>query len=53
MYKMRYSIEPRDAEATGDLFGNKIAYKITSVSKTSNDNNNNNNSNNNNEDEDL
>ena len=49
---MRYSIEPRDAETTGDLFGNKIAYKITSVSKTSNDNNNNN-SNNNNEDEDL
>ena len=34
---MRYSIEPRDcqktAEATGDLIGNKIADKITSVSK--------------------
>ena len=40
--KMRYSIEPRNlknnriqktAEATGDLIGNKIADKITSVSK--------------------
>ena len=42
--KMRYSIEPRNlknnriqktAEATGDLIGNKIADKITSVSKKS------------------
>ena len=48
------------AEATGDLIGNKIADKITSVSKKSNDdnnnnsnNNNNNNSNNNNEDLEL
>ena len=46
------------AEATGDLIGNKIADKITSVSKKSNDNNNNsnnnnNNSNNNNEDVEL
>ena len=31
---MRCSIEPRD-EATGDLIGNKIADKITSISKTS------------------
>ena len=27
----------KTAEATGDLIGNKIAYKITSVSKNSND----------------
>ena len=45
------------AEATGDLIGNKIAYKITSVSKNSsrnnnNDNNNNNNNNNSNNDDD-
>ena len=41
---MRYSIEPKTAskraiqkvaEATGDLIGNKIADKITSVSKKS------------------
>ena len=36
----------KTAEATGDLIGNKIADKITSVSKKpSNDNNNNNNDN--------
>ena len=93
LYKMRYSIEPRDriyvkgcgfmsfarsmsikygrklvdaakksatdaikttskraiqktAEATGDLIGNKIADKITSISKKKSDNNNNNNINN-------
>ena len=33
----------KTAEATGDLIGNKIADKITSVSKKSNNNNNNNN----------
>ena len=33
----------KTAEATGDLIGNKIADKITSVSKKSNYNNNNNN----------
>ena len=42
---MRYSLEPKDriyvkgygfmSEATGDLVGNKIADKITSVSKKS------------------
>ena len=39
------------AEATGDLIGNKIADRTTSVAKKSNDNNNNNN--NNNEDVEL
>ena len=34
---------PKTAEATGDLISNKIADKITSVSKKSNNNNNNNN----------
>ena len=33
----------KTAEATRDLIGNKIADKITSVSKKSNNNNNNNN----------
>ena len=33
------------AEATGDLIGNKIADRTTSVAKKSNDNNNNNNNN--------
>ena len=33
----------KTAEATGDLIGNKIADKITRVSKKSNNNNNNNN----------
>ena len=61
---MRHLIEPRDrklvtcnknsfkknAEATGDLIGNKIADKITSVSKKKSNNSNNNNNNNNNED---
>ena len=45
----------KTAEAAGDLIGNKIAYKITSVSKKSNknnSNNNNNNNNNNNDDDD-
>ena len=47
----------KKAEATGDLIGNKIAYKITSVSKNSsrnnnNDNNNNDNNNNSNNDDD-
>ena len=52
---MRYWLEPRDtdaikttskrviqktAEATGDLIGNKIADKITSVSKKKSNNNN-------------
>ena len=32
----------KNAEATGDLVGNKIAYKITSISKKKPDNNNNN-----------
>ena len=36
----------KTAEATGDLIGNKIAEKITSVSKPNNSNNNNNNNNN-------
>ena len=40
----------KTAEATGDLIGNKIADKITSVSKKPNNNNNNNN---NNEDAEL
>ena len=35
----------KTAEATGDLIGNKIADRITSVSKKSNNNNNNNNNN--------
>ena len=51
----------KTAEATGDLIGNKIADKITSVSKkksnnnnnTNNNNNSNNNNNNNNNDEDV
>ena len=48
----------KTAEATGDLAGNKIADKITSVSKKSNNNNNNNNNdinnnNNNNEDAEI
>ena len=37
----------KTAEATGDLSGNKIADKITSVSKRKSNNNNNNNNNNN------
>ena len=46
----------KTAEATGDLIDNKIAYKITSVSKkpsskNNNSNNNNNNDNNNNSDD--
>ena len=36
----------KSAEATGALIGNKIADKITSVSKKPNNNNNNNNNNN-------
>ena len=32
----------KTAEATGDLIGNKIAHKITSISKKKSDNNNNN-----------
>ena len=40
----------KTTEATGVLIGNKIADKITSVSKNSNSNNNNNNNNNNNDD---
>ena len=40
----------KKAEAIGDLIGNKIADKITSVSKKSNNNNNDNNNNNNNND---
>ena len=47
----------KTAEATGDLIGNKIADKITCVSKNpsndNNDNNNNNNDNNNNEDVEI
>ena len=43
----------KTAEATGDLTGNNIANKITSVSKKSNNNNNNNNNDNNNEDVQL
>ena len=43
----------KTAEATSDLTGNKIADKITSVSKKSNSNNNNNNNNINNEDVEL
>ena len=35
----------KTAEATGDLIGNKIADKITSVSKKKSNNNNNNNNN--------
>ena len=35
----------KTAEAFGDLIGNKIADKVTSVSKKSNNNNNNNNNN--------
>ena len=37
----------KTAEATGDLIGNKIADKITTVSKDPNNNNDNNNNNNN------
>ena len=40
----------KTAEATGDLVGNKIAAKITHLSKKSTKDNNNNNNNNNNED---
>ena len=43
----------KTAEATGDLIGNKIADKITSVSKKPNNSNNNNNNNNSNEDVEL
>ena len=47
----------KTAEATGDLIGNKIADKITSVSKKKSNNNNNynynNNNNNNNNNEDV
>ena len=43
----------KTAEPTGDLISNKIADKITSVSKKSNNNNNNSNNNNNNDDEDV
>ena len=46
----------KTSEATGDLIGNKIADRITSVSKkpnNNNTNNNNNNNNNNNEDAEL
>ena len=41
------------AEATGDLIGNKIAEKITSVSKKSSDNNSNNDDDDNNDDVEL
>ena len=41
------------AEATGDLIGNKIADKITSVSKKSSDNNSNNDDDDNNDDVEL
>ena len=41
------------AKATGDLIGNKIADKITSVSKKKSNNNKNNNNNNNNENIEL
>ena len=37
----------KTAEATGDLIGNKVADKITRVSKKKSNNNNNNNNNNN------
>ena len=43
----------KTAEATGDLIGNKIADKITSVSNNNNNNNNNDDNNNNNEDVEL
>ena len=39
----------KTAEATGDLIGNKIADKITNISKKSSNGNNNNNNNNNND----
>ena len=42
----------KTAETTGDLIGNKIADKMTSVSKKPSDNNNNNNNNNDNNDDD-
>ena len=49
------SVIQKTAEATGDLIGNKIADKITSVPKKPNNNNNidNNNNNNNNNNEDV
>ena len=43
----------KTTEATGDLIGNKIADKTTSVSNNTNNNNNDNNNNNNNEDVEL
>ena len=43
----------KTSAATGDLIRNKIADKITSVSKKSNNNSNNNNNNNNNNNEDV
>ena len=43
----------KTAEATGDLIGNKIADKTTSVSKKPNNNNNNDNNDNNNNNEDV
>ena len=43
----------KTAEATGDLIGNKIADKITSVSKKSSDNNSNNDDDDNNDDVEL
>ena len=42
----------KSAEGTGYLIGNKIADKITSVSKKSNNNNNNNNNNGDDDDDD-
>ena len=42
----------KTTEATGDLIGNKIADKITSVSKKSDNNSNNNNNNNDDDDDD-
>ena len=46
------SVIQKTAETTGDLIGNKIADKMTSVSKKPSDNNNNNNNNNDNNDDD-
>ena len=43
----------KTAEATGDLIGNKIADKITSVSKKNSNNNNNNNNSNNDDEENV
>ena len=42
----------KPAKATGDLIGNKIADKITSVSKNSNNNNNDNNNDDDDDDDD-